>query len=63
MHDDINISIAHTRRDVVKLMYPKNWKVYNVIRHVLSVLREVLPGMANLTRDFQGFDRLKCGAT
>jgi hypothetical protein len=27
MHDDINISVAHTRRDLVKLMYPKNWKV------------------------------------
>jgi len=27
MHDDTNISAAHTRRGVVTLMYPKNWKV------------------------------------
>jgi len=63
MHDGINISVAYTRRGVVKLMYPKNWKVKNVIKHIVSVLREVVPGMANLTRDFQRFDLLKCGAS
>jgi len=27
MHVDVNISVAHTGRGVIKLIYPKNWNV------------------------------------